>query len=330
MSDSDTSLDLVSLGDLMIDFICVGADDSGMLRFERNPGGAPMNAAAQLSRLGGKAAAIACVGADEHGDFLRDAMHNLGVDTANVRSCAGQGTRILFVYFRDGGERYFTDYRGPRADLEIPPDEIDFSVIGRARALLASPLCNTYDRPIFETARRALAEAERYGVPLAFDANYRFPYMDDRLRRLDLETILRARILKMTSEEFAYYLDEADVMRGSERLLEGNARVVAVSMGRDGSFVRTRNGHAYRPAYAVDAVDTTGAGDSFMGALLYCLTRTGVDMDALGADELGRIAEFANACAAVSTTRRGALLAMPDREEAERIMAAVPCAPSVM
>jgi sugar/nucleoside kinase (ribokinase family) len=330
LSDSDASLDLVSIGDLMIDFTCVGAGDSGMLRFERNPGGAPMNVAAQLSRLGGKAAAIACVGADEHGDFLKDALLRLGVDVTNVRYCAAQGTRILFVYFRDGGERYFADYRGPRADLEIPPDDIDYSRIGRARTLLTSPLCNTYNRPIYETTRRALAEAERHGVLLAFDANYRFPYENDKLRQLDVEAILGARILKMTSEEFAYYLGETDVIRGSERLLAGNASVVAVSMGRGGSLIHARNGHAYRPAYAVNAIDTTGAGDSFMGALLYCLTRPGVDMDALCAGDLGRVADFANACAAASTTRRGALLAMPDLAEAERIMAAVSRAPSVM
>lgn len=330
MSESDRTFDLVSIGDLMIDFTSAGASESGMLLFERNPGGAPMNVAAQLSRLGGTAAAVACVGADEHGDFLKETMRGQGVDVSNVRTCARQGTRLLFVYFRDGNDRYFTDYRGPRSDLEIPPDEIDYSQIARARVLLISPLCNTYDRPIFETTRRALAEAERHGVPLAFDANYRFPYEDDKLRRLDVEAILRARILKMTAEEFAYYLGETDVMRGSERLLAGNARVVAVSMGRDGSFVRTRRGHAYRPAYAVEAVDTTGAGDSFMGALLYNLTRPGMDVEALTGEELGRIADFANACAAASTTRRGALLAMPDRREAERVMRAVSRAPSVM
>ncbi len=330
MSDNAVAFDLVSIGDLMIDFTSAGASASGMLLFERNPGGAPMNVAAQLSRLGGRAAAVACVGADEHGQFLRETMRGLGVDVANVRASAEQGTRLLFVYFRDGNDRYFTDYRGSRADLEIPPDDVDYRPVARARALLLSPLCNTRGRPIWETARRALAQAERHGVPLAFDANYRFPYEDDAQRQLDVETILKANILKMTAEEFAYYLGEDDIARGSERLLAGNARIVAVSMGRDGSFLRTRRGYAYRPAYAVPAVDTTGAGDSFMGALLYTLTRPGTDAETLSGDDLGRIADFANACAAASTTRRGALLAMPDMEEAERVMRSVPRAPSVM
>ncbi len=327
MSNNDVlakNLDLVSIGDLMIDFTCLGKSDSGMLLYERNPGGAPMNVAAQLSRLGGRAAAVASVGADEHGEYLRDTMESLGVDVANISFCRNQGTRLLFVYFKDGNDRYFTDYRGTRADLELSVDTVDYGQIERTKVLLFSPLCNIYEKPIFKATRRAMEVAEQNGVLLAFDPNYRFPYEDDKLRQFDVDAIKNAHILKMTSEEFSYYLNEDDVMRGTERLLAGNARIVAVSMGKDGSFLRNRNGYAHRPAYRVDAVDTTGAGDSFMGSLLFQLTRTGVDIDALTTDELGRIADFANACAGASTTRRGSLLVMPDREEALRVMETMP------
>ena len=324
------TLDLVSIGDLMIDFTCLGPNESGRLTFERNPGGAPMNVAAQLARLGGDAAVVACVGSDEHGDYLREAMQSQGVDVANVSSSSTHGTRLLFVYFRDGNDRYFSEYRGPRADLEIQPDSVDYSLVERARVLLFSPLCNSYDRPIHETTRLAVEAAVRSGGLLAFDPNFRFPYTDGKLRDLDLEAIRSAHVLKMTSEEFEYYLGETDVMRGSDRLLERNARIVAVSMGRGGSFIRGRNGFAYRPARSVRAVDTTGAGDSFMGALLYQLTRPGVDIDSLATEALGRIAAFANACAAASTMRRGSLLVMPDMEMAVRIMNSVPEAEPVM
>lgn len=321
------NLDLVSIGDLVIDFGCLGESESGMLLYERNPGGSVMNVAAQLSRLGGKAGAIACVGADEHGEYLRGLIAGLGIDARNISTCSTMGTRLLFVYFKEGGERYFTDYRGPRPDLEIDPDRIDYGQIAEAKVLLHSPLCNSYQRPIYETTRRALDVAKKNGVLTAFDVNFRFPYEDEKLRRLDIESMRNADILKMTAEEFAYYMEEDDIVRGADRLVEQGTRVVAVSMGRDGCYVRSRRAAAYRPAYAVNALDTTGAGDSFMGALIYQLTRPGIDMDALDGSELERIAEFANACASTSTTRRGSLLVMPDKAEVGAVMAATPLAP---
>ncbi|MCC8180134.1 MAG: carbohydrate kinase [Planctomycetes bacterium] len=317
---SDKTIDLVSLGDLMIDFTCLGNSDSGQALFERNPGGGPMNVAAQVARLGGKAAVIASVGADEHGEYLRDTMRSLGVNADNVSACAEFGTRMLFVYFKDGHERYFTDYRGPRSDLQLSARNIDYDVVANAKVMIYAALCNIYDQPIYEAKNQALAVARRHGALVAFDANFRFPYEDDKLRRLDMQAIREAHIVKLTQEEFAYYLNEPDIMRGSEELLAGNARIVAVSMGRNGSFIRTRKAHAYRPAYQVEAVDTTGAGDSFMGSLIYRLTRPGVIIDDLGEDDLGGIAEFANACAGASTTKRGSLLVMPTRAEAERVM----------
>ncbi len=318
------NLDLVSIGDLMIDFTCLGESDSGMMLYERNPGGAPMNVAAQLSRLGGNAAVVASVGADEHGEFLKKTMASLGVDVSNVSFNSQWGTRLLFVYFKDGNDRFFSDYRGPRADLEIAEDTVDYKQIEQTKVLLFSPLCNIYEKPIFQATRRAIEVAKENNVLLAFDPNYRFPYKDDKQRQFDIDAIKNAHILKMTSEEFSYYLGEDDVMRGTEKLLAGNARIVAVSMGKDGCFIRNRTGYAQRPAYQVDAVDTTGAGDSFMGSIIYQLTRPGVDIDLLTTDELGSIAEFANACAGASTTRRGSLLVMPDRAEAVHVMETLP------
>lgn len=314
----------------MIDFTCLGKSDAGMLLFERNPGGSVMNVAAQVARLGGKSGAIACVGADEHGDYLRGLIRDMGIDVRNISTNLKLGTRMLFVYFKEGGDRYFTDYRGPRSDLEIDPDAIDYGQIAESRVFLHSPLCNSYDKPIYETTQRALATAAKHGVLTAYDANFRFPYEDEKLRQMDIDSIKSADILKMTVEEFEYYLGETDVIRGADKLVAGGTRIIAVSMGRDGCYIRNRKASAYQPAYAVDTLDTTGAGDSFMGALIYQVTRPGVDMDALDAGDLSRMAEFANASASASTTRRGSLLVMPNQEEVRDIMASVPKAPTCM
>lgn len=315
--------DFVAMGELMIDFTCVGASDAGMLLYERNPGGAPMNVAAQVARLGGEVGVISAVGDDEHGEFLRQTVENLGIDVSNVTVSRTLGTRCIFVYLNDGNDRCFTNYRGTRPDLEIDPDSIDYSQVAAAKAIYFSPLANTYTKPIFEARRRALKVAEESGALVVYDPNYRFPYEDQRLRQLDIEAILGADILKMTAEEFSYYLGEDDIMRGSENLLKGRARLVAVSMGKDGCFLRSRSGCAYKPTFDVPVVDTTGAGDSFIGAIAYQATRPGVRLDSLSSEELHGMAEFANACASASTMHRGSLTVMPDRAEAYRIMRTV-------
>lgn len=317
---NDRRLDFVSIGELMIDFTCVGESDAGMLLFERNPGGAPMNVAAQVARLGGKAGVVTAVGDDEHGEFLKGIVADLGIDTSNIRVSRTLGTRCLFVYLNEGNDRRFTNYRGSRPDLEIDPNDVDYLQIARSKTVYFSPLANTYDKPIYETMRKALDTAKKHDVMLVYDPNYRFPYEDERLRELDIEAILRADIVKMTAEEFKYYLNEDDVMRGSDTLLQGNARLVAVSMGKDGCFLRNKNGYAYEPAYDVPVLDTTGAGDSFIGAIIYQITRPGVSVDNMTTAQLRQLAEFSNACASASTMRRGSLMIMPDLAEAQRVL----------
>ncbi len=278
-----------------------------------------MNVAAQVARLGGKVGVISVVGDDEHGAFLRQTVESLGIDISNVAVSGSLGTRCIFVYLNDGNDRCFTNYRGTRPDLEIDPDSIDYSQVAAAKAIYFSPLANTYTKPIFEARSRALKVAEESGALVVYAPNYRFPCEDQRLRQLDIEAILGADILKMTAEEFSYYLEEDDIMRGSENLLKGRARLVAVSMGRDGCFLRSRNGFAYKSAFDVSVVDTTGAGDSFIGAIAYQVTRPGVSIDRRSSEVLLRMAECANACASASTTRRGSLMVMPDLDKAREI-----------
>jgi sugar/nucleoside kinase (ribokinase family) len=309
-------LDLVAVGDLMIDLTCVGENEAGILLFERNPGGAPINVASQLVKLGGSAGVICTVGKDEHGEYLRDLVRDMGIDITNLRFSDTLGTRCLFVYLKDGNDRHFTNYKSPRSDLEIYAENLDFNQIKNSRIFLYNPLSINKDKPIYESTNRLLKTAKDSGVKIAYDPNFRFPYESPEQKQMVVDAIRGAHILKMTIDELDYFLGTTDVFRAAEELLAGSAEIVAVTMGKNGCFLGNKNAVVYQPAYDVKVVDTTGAGDSFMGSLIFKLTREGSCASDLSESELNGIAEFCNACASVSTTRRGSLLIMPTREEA--------------
>ncbi|MDR1505231.1 MAG: carbohydrate kinase [Prevotella sp.] len=313
-------MDLVSVGDLIIDFTCVGKNDAGILLFERNPGGAPINVASQLVKLGGSAGVICTVGKDEHGEYLRDLVRDMGIDITNLRFSNTMGTRCLFVYFKDGNDRYFTDYKSPRSDLEIYTNDLDFNQIKNSKVILYTSLSIIKDKPIYESTKLLLETARDNSVKIAYDPNFRFPYETSEQKQMVVSAIKGAHILKLTIEELDYFLGTTNVFKATEELLAGNAEIIAVTLGKKGCFLRNKNACVYQPAYDVNVLDTTGAGDSFMGALIYKLTRKNICASELSESALNHVAEFCNACASVSTTRRGSLLVMPTYEEVLLVM----------
>ena len=325
MQTTERKFDLVSMGDLMIDFSCVGKSKAGRLLYERNPGGGPMNVAAQLSRLGGKAGIISSVGEDEHGEYLYHlAQDDLGFDVTNLQYTSQVGTRCLFVYFDENNDRSFTNYKSPRSDLMIDGDRLDMEQIRSCKVFNYTPLAFEFAYPIAEATQKILKVVKENGIMISFDPNYRFPYTDQKALEMAIDAIKSAQILKLTLQELRYFLGEEDIYTATEKLLDGNARIVAVTMGPNGCFLRNRRGLVYRPTYDVPVLDTTGAGDSFMGSMIYAVTRPGVDIDTLGEKELTEIADFCNACSSGSTMQRGSLLVMPNREKVKKIQDDVP------
>lgn len=318
-------LDLISMGDLMIDFSCIGKSRAGQLIFERNPGGAPMNVASQLKKLGGTAGIISCVGKDEHGEYLYDLVREvLEFDVTNLQYTEKVGTRFLFAYFDENNDRMFTNYKGSRSDLMIREEEIDKNQLECCKVFNYTPLAFEYDYPIAEAAQSSLETAKAHGALTAFDANYRFPYENKKMFEAVQMAILDAQILKLTLEEMRYFLREENIFRAAERLLANRAKIVAFTMGAGGCMLCTQCGCFYQPTYDVAVVDTTGAGDSFMGALVYSLTRKETDIDQLSAEQVIQIADFCNACSSASTMQRGSLLVMPDLQKVQQIMRSVP------
>jgi sugar/nucleoside kinase (ribokinase family) len=325
-----TMLDLVAIGGMMVEFTCVGKTDAGMLLYERNPLGASVNVASQVAKLGGRAGIIATIGKDEHGDYLYGLIESMGLDVRNVKFSEDAGTMIRFSYLKDDGERYLTNYKGPRSDLEIYTDKIDISQAGDTKVFLYTHLSHIEDTPIHQTTADLLGTAADGNAMIAYAPNRRTPFNTQEERQAAADSVESSQILKLTVEELEFIFGEKDIYRGTGKLLRNNAKIVAVTMGKDGCFLRNRNGCAYQPAYAVDVLDTTGAGDSFMGAMIYMLTRDGIDLDAMTKRDLDETACFANACASASTMLRGSFTAMPSIASVQWIIKNTPRALSAM
>lgn len=229
-----------------------------------------------------------------------------------------------FVYFDQDKERSFTNYKGSRSDLMIEASELDLSQIRRCKVFNYTPLSFEFDYPIAKAAELALAEAHSAGVMTAFDSNYRFPYEDMKVYHAVQDAIYSAQILKLSQDDIRYFMKEENVFSACEKLLAGNAKIVAFTMGTSGSLLYTHKGWSYRPAYRVNALDTTGAGDSFMGALIYLLTHETDNIEELSVLDLERIGDFCNACAAASTMKRGSLLVMPALSQIEHVLKTAP------
>ncbi len=316
--------DVIAVGDLMLDFTYIGNNDAGIAIYERNPGGSPMNVAAQVAKLGGRPSVITTVGEDEHGKYLKNVMESLNVDTSGIGFSKTMGTRILFVHFKDHNDRYFLDYKGPRSDLDIHIEQINFEIFRECKVFLYTPLAHETEYPIYETVNQMIRKAKESNLLLAYDPNYRFPYRTKEEQNMVVNAVKTADILKISIEEIELVLCKQDVLAAVDELLENGVKIIAVTMGKNGCLLCTKRAKVCRPSYNVSVVDTCGAGDSFMGALIYSVTHMQKEISDMTLQDLKEIADFCNACASAVTMQHGSLLVMSNMENAQKIIDEVP------
>jgi fructokinase len=322
----------VTMGELLVDFISSVRGDAGWLApvggpketsgrgvpsFIPSAGGAPANVAAGLSRLGKEAGFIGKVGDDPFGRGLAAALSDLGVDTRAVSFSKDARTMLAFVTRSAAGERDFVFFRHPSADMLITPDDVPDGYLSDTSffhfgsiSLIAEPARST-TLGLVEKARGA-------GALVSFDPNIRFPLFNDEAaaKRTILETIPLADILKLSEEEAAFLTDLKDPKRAALALLLMGPGMVAVTLGDRGSVAVTARYAVEVDGYAVDAVDTTGAGDAFCAAMLAALSETGVQEPVSLTDlDLIRVFQRANAAGAIAVTRPGAIAALPTADE---------------
>ena len=302
--------ELVCLGELLIDFTPAGTSPGGMALYERNPGGAPANAAVAAARLGLTAAFIGKVGADLHGRFLRDVLVREGVDCRGLILDPESPTTLAFVELLPGGERDFAFHRKGCGDTRLSPEELPEALIRGAKVLHIGTLSLT-DEPACAATLRAVELAKEAGAAVSCDVNYRAPLWEaeGEFRAACAELLPRVDWLKVSEEEAALLTGETDPTAAAETLRKRYPlKHLAVTLGEKGAILDG----AFLPAFPAKAVDSTGAGDSFWGAYLFALLR--------GLPEPGR---FACAAAACCVEKRGAIPAMPDLAAVEARLSAL-------
>lgn len=317
----EKTLDVIALGEALIDFTESGLSPAGARLFEQNPGGAPANVACAVARLGGRAAFLGKVGDDMHGRFLRQTMAEAGVDVSGLVMDGGVFTTLAFVALGESGERSFSFARKPGADTCLTTEEIDPALLKRGRLLHVGSLSLT-DEPARSATFRAVELARELGVTVAYDPNYRASlWRDEATAKEGMRSLIPfCDVMKLSDEETGLLTDETAPEAAAKRLLEKGVSCVVVTLGGDGTMVATGEGSRRVAPFPTRAVDTTGAGDAFWGAFLTQLTRDDKAPRDLTLDEAAGYARFANAAASICVGRRGGIPAMPTLTEVEAII----------
>ena len=300
-----------ALGELLVDF----TSDSDML-FKANPGGAPCNVLAMLSSLGRSTAFIGKVGDDLFGRMLTEEVENIGIDISGIVTDSNTPTTMAFVRNAPSGEREFSFIRNPGADTCLSADEVNTDIIKNSLLFHFGTLSLT-GSPCAEATKYAVKTAKENGCIISFDPNYRAPlWKNEKAAKEAFEYgAQNCNIIKISSDEACFYLgtDEPNVI--AENLLSTykNIKAVFVTLGEKGSCAYTEKSSVKKNAFSVKSVDTTGAGDCFTGCVLNAVIEKG-DLG-FSSDELDGILTFANAAAALVTTKKGALKNMPKVNE---------------
>ena len=302
--------DVTSLGEILIDMTYAGKSESGQTLFEQNPGGAPANVLSAVSRLGGACAFIGKVGEDMHGKFLMDTLKKENICTEGTVADDKYFTTLAFVNLDEKGERSFSFARKPGADTQLSEDEVRFDIIENSKIFHVGSLSLT-DEPCRSATFAALKHAKETGLLISYDPNYRSMLWQSEEKAIEgMKSILSyVDIIKVSDEEIKLLTGFTDEVKASKKLLEMGIKVVLVTLGEKGALVRNEEGYIYSDARKVNAIDTTGAGDAFMGGFLYKVIESGKREFTL--EEIKAFAAFANRVAAHCVQHRGAINAMP-------------------
>lgn len=317
--------DVVALGELLIDFTQSGMSSQGNPLFEANPGGAPANVLAMLRRLGRCCAFVGKVGADSFGDLLEATLREKQIDVRALLRDPEVPTTLAVVHTLPGGERDFSFYRKPGADVLLTAEELDPALLRDCHIFHFGSLSLTGE-PCRSATRRAVALAKEAGALISFDPNLREPLWEDleRAREEIAWGLSQCDVLKIADNELCFMTGCKAFDTGVALLREHfpNLRLVNVTAGAEGSYAYCRETRMFVPACALEGViETTGAGDTFCACVLHFLLDHG--LDGLTGEDLTAMLRFANAAAYLVTTKRGALHSMPSVEEVRKVLSAV-------
>ena len=312
---------VIAIGEALIDFIPheKGRALNNVENFLRVPGGAPLNVAAAVAKLGGKSQMLTKLGQDGFGDAILNEVKPLGVDVSRISRTNEANTALAFVSLREDGERDFSFYRNPSADMLLSAEEIcveDFN----EKDILHFCSVSLIDAPIKEAHRRAIEIAKEKGCLISFDPNVRLPLWKnpEDCRKAILEFLPLSNIVKISDEELEFITGIKDEKEALDFLLTGDVKVIIYTKGTNGAEFITKERVIFSPSFKVSAQDTTGAGDSFIGSLLYQVAEGEYSLEQLvdlSEEKVQEILTFSNATAALTVCKKGAIGALPLKEE---------------
>lgn len=316
------SYDVTALGELLIDFTENGISEQGNPILEANPGGAPCNVLAMLNRLGKKTAFIGKVGDDNFGHMLADEVKKSGTDVKNLIFDDTVHTTLAFVHTKPDGDRDFSFYRNPGADMMLRKEEVMEEIIKNSRIFHFGTLSSTHEG-VREATRYAIDVAKQNGVLVSFDPNLREPLWESLAcaKQEIIYGLTKCDILKISDNEVEFMTGTDDYEKGAAILQETyHIPLMFVTLGKEGSRAYFKNVSAEAAPFLQEGtIETTGAGDTFEACALHYVLEHG--MEDLTKEQLDELLTFANAGASIITTRRGALRVMPTEEEIRRLIA---------
>ena len=307
--------DITTIGEILIDLTQSGTTEQGIPKFDANPGGAPANLAVAATRLGARTAFIGRVGNDSFGDYLKRCLAENGVDVRGMSVDEKARTTLAVVALDERGERTFSFYRDPSADVNLSMEYVPMELLSSTKILHFGSVSLTAE-PARTATLEAAKTAKASGAYVSYDPNYRaslWPDEETAVRNMT-EPLSMVDILKVSDEELPLLTGCTDPEKGSARLAERGVRLVLVTLGAHGAFYRFDGHTGHVPGVPCQVGDTNGSGDTFFGAALSQLVKLS-SLDQLTVPELERILAFANKAASITTSRHGAIPAMPTLAE---------------
>lgn len=313
--------DVAALGELLIDFTENGISGQGNPVYEANPGGAPCNVLAMLTKLGRKTSFIGKVGQDIFGNRLKEILAETGIDISNLVMDEEIRTTLAFVETFPDGDRDFSFYRNPGADMMLREEEVQEDILKDTAIFHFGTLSMTHEE-VRRATKKAVETAKAAGAVISFDPNLREPLWKslEDARKQVAYGLSKCDVLKISDNEIQWFTGEEDYDIGISKLREQyDISLIVLSMGKDGSRAYYKDLRVEAaPFLQENTIETTGAGDTFGACCLHYVLQYGLKN--LDEDKLQEMLTFANAAASIITTRKGALRVMPDVNEVQELI----------
>lgn len=307
---------IVAIGECLLDVFAEKSQDGKSMIMNGNPGGAPLNVLAQAAKLGLKTAYITKISDDSFGTFLKSELKKAGIDINGVLVTKDYLTTLAIVSLDDKGNRSFRFYREKTADVMLNKDEINYELIKNAEVFHFGSVSMTTE-PARSATLAAVSKAKEFGLVISFDPNLRIPLWNNlkEAREVIINGLEMSDIVKVSDDELVFLTGHSGIEKGMAEIADRfKLKFLTVTLGPKGCICYVNGRIVKEPAFDVKTVDTTGAGDSFWGATLYQLISNKKDILSYNNQEIIELMRFSNAAGSLTTTVKGAINAMPDKQ----------------